>query len=64
MNNEVPDRSSTLPGEVVGDMDGAQTLQKAYEASRRAWAMAVGRPYDGDRDHRPPPGELDAEPDE
>jgi hypothetical protein len=42
----------------------SQRLQKAYQASRKKWAKAVGRPYDGDADHRPPPGELDVEPDE
>ncbi|MBV8681494.1 MAG: hypothetical protein JO111_01370 [Caulobacteraceae bacterium] len=42
----------------------SQRLQKAYQASRKKWAKAVGRPYDGDTDHRPPPGELDAEADE
>jgi hypothetical protein len=45
-------------------LDRSQRLQKAYEASRKKWAKAVGRPYDGDADHRPPPGEVDAEPDE
>ncbi len=38
----------------------ARRLQKAYEHSRREWAQAVGRPYDGDPDLRPPPGEVDA----
>jgi hypothetical protein len=40
--------------------DHARRLQAAYAASRREWARAVGRPYDGDPDLRPPPGELDA----
>jgi len=38
----------------------SQQLQKAYKAKRKSWAKAVGRPYDGDADPRPPPGELDA----
>ena len=42
----------------------AERRQRAYAAHRRAWAEAVGRPYLGDDDSRPPPGELDAEPDE
>jgi len=42
----------------------AAKLQKAYAAKRRAWAKAVGRPYEPDSDPRPPPGELDAGPDE
>jgi hypothetical protein len=45
-------------------VDKSQRLQKAYQASRKKWAKAVGRPYDGDTDHRPPPGELDVEADE
>jgi hypothetical protein len=42
----------------------AERRQRAYAAHRRAWAEAVGRPYKGDEDPRPPPGELDAGPDE
>jgi hypothetical protein len=42
----------------------ARMLQEAYAASRRDWAKAVGRPYAPDEDPRPPPGELDAGPDE
>ncbi len=42
----------------------AQRRQRAYAAKRRAWAEAVGRPYDRAEDPRPPPGELDAGPDE
>ncbi|MEO8813415.1 MAG: hypothetical protein ABI376_10955 [Caulobacteraceae bacterium] len=38
--------------------------QKAYAAKRKAWAKAVGRPYTPADDPRPPPGELDAGPDE
>jgi hypothetical protein len=39
--------------------------QRAYVARRRAWARAVGRPYTRrDRDPRPPPGELDAGPED
>jgi hypothetical protein len=45
-------------------VERSQRLQKAYQASRKKWAKAVGRPYHGDTDHRPPPGELDAEADE
>ena len=44
--------------------EAAKKLQKAYAAKRRAWAKAVGRPYERDSDPRPPPGELDAGPDE
>jgi hypothetical protein len=42
----------------------AERRQRAYAAHRRAWAEAVGRPYTRDEDPRPPPGELDAGPDE
>jgi hypothetical protein len=42
----------------------AERRQAAYAASRRAWAEAVGRPYQDDPDLRPPPGELDGEADE
>ncbi|HEY2483203.1 MAG TPA: hypothetical protein VGI30_13555 [Caulobacteraceae bacterium] len=42
----------------------AERRQRAYAAHRRTWAEAVGRPYKGDEDPRPPPGELDAGPDE
>jgi hypothetical protein len=42
----------------------AERRQRAYAARRRAWAEAVGRPYKGDEDLRPPPGEVDAGPDE
>jgi hypothetical protein len=38
----------------------ARRLQAAYEDQRRRWAQAVGRPYHGDPDLRPPPGEVDA----
>jgi hypothetical protein len=41
----------------------ADDLQKTYAAKRKAWARAVGRPYRKNTDPRPPPGELDAEPD-
>ena len=39
-----------------------QRKQLAYERRRRAWAEAVGRPYQplGERDPRPPPGAVDA----
>lgn len=50
------------------DLKTAAALQAAYAERRRQWAAAVDRPYPGDedgaRDLRPPPGELDAEPDE
>jgi hypothetical protein len=42
----------------------AERRQSAYAVHRRAWAEAVGRPYRGDEDPRPPPGEVDAGPDE
>ncbi len=42
----------------------AERRQAAYAAKRRAWAEAVGRPYQDPRDLRPPPGEVDAAPDE
>jgi len=42
----------------------AAQRQRDYQTSRRAWAKGVGRPYTRDRDLRPPPGELDAGPDE
>ncbi len=45
-------------------VDEAARRQRAYADSRRAWAEAVGRPYKGDEDLRPPPGEVDAGPDE
>jgi hypothetical protein len=51
-------------GASADEVKRSQRRQKAYAASRRAWAQAVGRPYEADRDPRPPPGELDAEPDE
>lgn len=35
--------------------------QRAYAAHRRAWAEAVGRPYQREEDPRPPPGELDVD---
>ncbi len=40
----------------------AEALQRAYAAKRRAWARAVGRPYGRKRDPRPPPGEIEAQP--
>jgi hypothetical protein len=42
----------------------AERRQAAYAASRRAWAEAVGRPYEDKPDLRPPPGEVDAAADE
>jgi hypothetical protein len=42
----------------------ADRRQRAYAAHRRAWAEAVGRPYLREEDPRPPPGEVDAGPDE
>jgi hypothetical protein len=52
--------------EAIGRIEAeAARRQALYAASRRAWAEEVGRPYDDDEpDHRPPPGELDAEADE
>jgi hypothetical protein len=44
--------------------EAAAKLQKAYAAKRRAWAKLVGRPYERDKDPRPPPGELDVGPEE
>ncbi len=41
----------------------AERLQKRYAATRRAWARAVGRPYDRKHDPRPPPGEIERDPD-
>ncbi|MBV8593437.1 MAG: hypothetical protein JOZ27_03940 [Caulobacteraceae bacterium] len=35
--------------------------QRAYAAGRKAWARAVGRPYQKASDPRPPPGEVDAD---
>ena len=54
------------------DEQTARRLQKRYASRRRRWALVVGRPYPqdrpdlepGDHDLRPPPGEIDAEPDE
>lgn len=42
----------------------AEVRQAAYAAKRRAWAENVGRPYADAEDPRPPPGELNAAPDE
>lgn len=50
--------------QIVQDEKRASRLQKAYAAKRRLWAETVGRPYGSQPDLRPPPGELDAEPDE
>jgi hypothetical protein len=44
--------------------DQARRRQRAYARKRRLWAEAVGRPYVGKPDVRPPPGEVDAEADE
>jgi hypothetical protein len=41
--------------------DEAERRQRAYAAHRRAWAEAVGRPYQRQEDPRPPPGELDVD---
>lgn len=54
------DRSKTKPMPVKE----ALRRQRAYAAYRRVWAEAVGRPYLGDEDPRPPPGELDAGPED
>jgi hypothetical protein len=45
-------------------MEEAQRRQRTYARHRRAWAEAVGRPYLKEEDPRPPPGEVDAGPDE
>jgi hypothetical protein len=47
-----PARTKLGPGE-------AERRQRAYAAHRRDWAEAVGRPYQGKEDPRPPPGEID-----
>jgi hypothetical protein len=57
-------QSLTPSREAALRLKAAAKLQKAYAAKRRAWAKAVGRPYERDKDPRPPPGELDAGPDE
>ena len=51
-------------GERVMTAAEAEGRQAAYAASRRAWAEAVGRPYENKQDLRPPPGEVDAAADE
>jgi hypothetical protein len=56
--NEIIRPSSDAPDPALAQR--ARRLQAEYAASRREWAQAVGRPYDGDPDLRPPPGELDA----
>ena len=55
--DQTPVQTAMTPAE-------AERRQAAYAASRRAWAEAVGRPYENRPDRRPPPGELDAAPDE
>jgi hypothetical protein len=56
----------TSPNNREGAMSPAEAerRQAAYAASRRAWAEAVGRPYEDDPDLRPPPGEREGEADE
>ena len=49
-----PARPAISPAEM-------ERRQRAYAAHRRAWAEAVGRPYLGKEDPRPPPGELDVD---
>ncbi|MBA3812863.1 MAG: hypothetical protein H0X27_14685 [Caulobacteraceae bacterium] len=54
-------RKPAVSGETIAEtVTLAKERQRAYEARRRAWAKAVGRPYTRDHDPRPPPGELDA----
>jgi hypothetical protein len=57
---------SPEPGtdDVAAILARAGRLQAVYAATRRDWAEQVGRPYQADPDRRPPPGELDAAPDE
>jgi hypothetical protein len=57
-------RKTSPAAKAALDLDAAQKLQRAYAAKRRAWAKAVGRPYQRDNDPRPPPGEVDAGPEE
>ncbi len=59
-------RSRPIPAGTAKPMSVAEAArrQKAYAAHRRDWAEAVGRPYRGDEDPRPPPGEVDASPEE
>jgi hypothetical protein len=56
-------RSGKTSAEAMSLKEAARR-QRAYAAHRRDWAEAVGRPYTRDEDPRPPPGELDAGPDE
>lgn len=56
--------TAETPSSPTIDAAEAARLQKAYATRRRAWAKAVGRPYQKDSDPRPPPGELDVGPDE
>jgi hypothetical protein len=57
--SSTPPRDATAP-----NLESAAKLQKAYAMKRRAWAKVLGRPYERDKDPRPPPGELDASPEE
>ena len=57
MSGSIPTTGLVTPAE-------AERRQAAYAASRRAWAEAVGRPYEDEPDLRPPPGEVDAAADE
>ena len=57
MSGSIPTTGLLTPAE-------AERRQAAYAASRRAWAEAVGRPYEDESDLRPPPGEVDAAADE
>lgn len=59
MNRTVPQRKAEPMSAA-----SAKRRQQAYAAHRRAWAEAVGRPYVGYEDPRPPPGEVDAGPEE
>ena len=53
------DETSPIPADASVEAARRQAL---YAASRREWAERVGRPYQADIDPRPPPGEVDAEP--
>ncbi|MDB5483670.1 MAG: hypothetical protein JWO83_4723 [Caulobacteraceae bacterium] len=57
MSGSTNQTNATTPAE-------AERRQATYAASRRAWAEAVGRPYQDDPDLRPPPGQLEGEADE
>jgi hypothetical protein len=64
MSVKVGSSSRKPPATRALSVKEAERRQRAYARSRRDWAEAVGRPYVGDDDPRPPPGELDVGPDE